>query len=120
MIGYYMDIDEIIYIAKKNPLLKGITLSGGEPFMQAGAMCELCEKARAIGLDIIIYTGYLWEELIANDDFRPLLELAVYIVDGPFVEALRTLELPFAGSSNQRVIDVKLSLEEGAPVLHEF
>jgi len=118
--GNFIDIDEIIEQVRKNPLLQGITLSGGEPFMQIGAMCELAKRVREIGLDVIIYTGYTWEELMANEDFRPLACEADYIVDGQFELALRTLDMPFVGSSNQRIIDVKKSMNSGNIVLHEF
>ncbi|MCL2566190.1 MAG: anaerobic ribonucleoside-triphosphate reductase activating protein [Defluviitaleaceae bacterium] len=118
--GYYIDTDEIIEMASNNPLLSGVTLSGGEPFMQVQPMAEIAEKAHEIGLNVIIYTGYTWEELMANEGFRGLALAADYVVDGQFAEALRTLDMPFVGSSNQRVIDVKKSMERGKAVLHEF
>jgi len=118
--GYEIDVEEIINMAEKNPLLSGLTLSGGEPFMQAAAMSVLAGKARRRGLNIIIYTGYSWEELNENKDFAPLIQEVDYIVDGRFVESLRTLEMPFVGSSNQRIIDVKKSLAAQEIVLHSF
>jgi len=118
--GYYIDTEEIIEMARKNPLLSGISLSGGEPFMQAKAMTELAKSARGLGLNIIIYTGYLWEELMKNEEFKGLAAEADYVIDGPFKLSLRTLNMPFVGSSNQRVIDVKKSMEAGEAVLYEF
>lgn len=118
--GYYMAVDEIIETAQKNPLLSGLTLSGGEPFLQADVMCELAKKARKSGLNVIAYTGYLWEELMEDEGRKRLLLELDYLVDGPFEKDKRTLDMPFVGSSNQRVIDVKKSLETGEPVLHRF
>ena len=118
--GYFIDIDEIIAKAEKNPLLSGITLSGGEPFMQVEAMSELALEACEMGLDVIVYTGYTWEELMADEKFMPLVCAVDYIVDGRFELELRTLDMPFVGSSNQRVIDVQESLEIGEIVLCEF
>jgi len=118
--GNYIDVDEIIEKVRKNPLLKGITLSGGEPFMQVDAMSDLAKKARGMGLDVIIYTGYTWNALMADEAFMPLVNEADYIVDGRFELELRTLDRPFVGSSNQRVIDVKKSVETGEVVLHKF
>ena len=118
--GSYMDVDEIIEKARKNPLLQGITLSGGEPFMQADAMVYLAKKAREIGLNVVIYTGYTWEELMEREEFMRLVREADYIVDGRFELSLRTLDMPFVGSSNQRIIDVRKSIESGDIILHEF
>jgi len=118
--GYFIDIDEIIEKVEKNPLLSGITLSGGEPFMQVEAMGELALEICGMGLDVIVYTGYTWEELMADEAFMPLISAVDYIVDGRFELGLRTLDMPFVGSSNQRVIDVQESLEVGEIVLCEF
>jgi len=118
--GYYIDTDEIIDLMGKNPLLDGITLSGGEPFMQPSPMLELAKKAHRLGLNVIIYTGYLWEELMEKAEFKELAAEADYVVDGAFTEALRTLSMPFIGSSNQKVVDVKKSTEAGKVVMYEF
>jgi anaerobic ribonucleoside-triphosphate reductase activating protein len=102
---------------RKNPLLDGLTLSGGEPFTQAGPCAVLAEQVRAMGLSVITYTGKVWEELRENPDWRRLLEATDILVDGPFVRSLRNLDLRFRGSSNQRLIDVRSSLAAGRPVL---
>lgn len=103
-----------------NPLLKGITLSGGEPFLQAFPLAKLARQVRDRGMDVITYTGFSWEQLISKMEsdkvMGELLVASDFLVDGPFVEKLRDLTLPFRGSSNQRVIDVKASLAAGRPV----
>ncbi len=106
-----------------NPLLTGITLSGGEPFAQAGACAELARRARAKGLTVWTYTGYLYEQLLdkalADADVRELLAQTDVLVDGPFVLALRSLELEFCGSRNQRLIDLNRTRETGVITLYE-
>jgi len=83
-------------------------------------MSELANRARLMGLDVIVYTGYTWEELMENEGFMPLVDAADYIIDGRFESELRTLDMPFVGSSNQRIIDVKKSLETGPVVTVEL
>ena len=106
---------------KKDPLLKGVTFSGGEPFDQPEPLAKLAEKIKQLGLDLFIYTGYLFEALQQREDeaTNRLIALADYIVDGPFVLSQRSLELKFRGSSNQRMIDVARTLEAGKVITIE-
>lgn len=102
-----------------NPLLAGITLTGGEPFEQAEALVALARRAREKRLSVWAYSGYLYENLLAGvpSPAAPrLLEQVDVLVDGPYVEALGSLDLPWRGSSNQRLIDVAASLEAGQAV----
>jgi anaerobic ribonucleoside-triphosphate reductase activating protein len=119
--GSEVDTDRIIEEVKKNPLVSGITLSGGEPFCQPEAMAELAAKAHEQGLHVMAYTGYLFERLLdmskENLAVTALLNGVDVLVDGPFIKELKSYELKFKGSSNQRAIDVKKSLEEGRAVL---
>lgn len=110
--GYLLSINEIFKDIKNNPLLDGVTFSGGEPFEQVASLAALARMVKKEGLNVIVYTGYIWEKLIKNSDFMPLVKEADFIVDGPFILAQRTLELPFRGSSNQRIINVKDELEK--------
>ncbi|NCB04363.1 MAG: anaerobic ribonucleoside-triphosphate reductase activating protein [Clostridia bacterium] len=101
-----------------NPLLTGVTLSGGEPFCQAEALLPVARFARARGLELAVYTGYTWAELTAlGEDARTLLALCHVVVDGRFELAQRSLNLRFRGSENQRILDVAQSLAHGAPQL---
>jgi anaerobic ribonucleoside-triphosphate reductase activating protein len=104
---------------RKNPLLDGLTLSGGEPFLQVEPCVQLAAKARAMGLNVWAYSGYTFEALCVEPEKRRLLEVCDVLVDGPFVLLERTLEKRFRGSRNQRVIDVRKSLERGEVVLEE-
>lgn len=109
--GYDMDIDEIFRQFKANPLLSGITFSGGEPFCQPEPLYRLGEKVKTLGKTIVLFSGYTLEQLLEMSQkelyVKQLLSIADILIDGPFVEALKDLELLFRGSSNQRIIELK-------------
>lgn len=115
--GYDSTTDRILQEAQKYPLIKGITLSGGEPFCQAEALAVLAKDAKALGYNIFCYSGYtfeyLYERFDSHPEYKQLLQYCDWLVDGPFVLSKRSLMLKFRGSSNQRIIDVKKSLECG-------
>lgn len=89
-----------------NPLLSGVTVSGGEPFMQPGALLPFVREACKLKLDVWLYSGYRLEEIAAwNDrDALSLLSSCNTLVDGRFEASLRSLKTPFRGSLNQRII----------------
>jgi len=109
--GKDFNIEEILSRITKNPLLAGVTFSGGEPFCQVLPLIEIAAKVKTLGLNIWCYTGYTHEELLEksnNDkDIAFLLELIDVLVDGPFVEREKDLTLKFRGSKNQRIIKLK-------------
>lgn len=113
--GFYMEIDKILELVKENPLLDGITLSGGEPFHQGKSCGRLAREIKARGLNVVTYTGYSFEEIInemdLNTGWRDLLLATDILIDGKFDIDKKSLLLKFRGSSNQRIIDVKASLE---------
>ena len=115
---------KIIEEIKKNPLLRGVTLSGGEPFCQCEGMAELARLTHGLGLDVMTYTGYTFEELIKSAEHdKAVLDLlgqTDVLMDGPFIEAKKSYELRFRGSSNQRAIDVPASLRRGVAVLADI
>ncbi len=117
--GKAVTVESLLDAMKKNQLLDGLTLSGGEPFLQVEPCVRLAAEARAMGLSVWAYSGHTFEELAADPEKRRLLEACDVVVDGPFVLGERTLEKRFRGSKNQRVIDVKKSLERGEIVLEE-
>ncbi|MGI6174073.1 MAG: anaerobic ribonucleoside-triphosphate reductase activating protein [Christensenellales bacterium] len=114
--GKVVDTDDLIREFSENPLLDGITLSGGEPFEQPEPCAVLCDAAHEIGLSVWAYSGYTFEQLMEDDKKKKLLEKTDILIDGPFILAERTLEARFRGSRNQRAIDVKQSLKEGRAV----
>lgn len=94
----------------KNPLIGGITFSGGEPFLWAGALAEIGESAQNIGLDVMTYTGYTYSHLLErakyDSDTKKLLSATNYLVDGPYIESERDISLKFRGSKNQKIYDI--------------
>lgn len=108
--------EEILEKILKNPLLSGVTFSGGEPFLQAEALLPLAQKIKAAGLEIAIYTGYTFEELLCQPQAVALMAEADVLVDGPFLQEQRSLELRFRGSRNQRILNLPRSLKEGRAV----
>lgn len=101
-------------------LLTGITLSGGEPFLQPVAALELARYAHFKNLNVWCYTGYTFEQIMEWEDNRKtLLKEIDVLVDGPFEKDKMSLDIPWRGSSNQRLIDVKKSLEKGEVVLYD-
>lgn len=122
--GYETTIDNIISEIKKNPLLSGVTFSGGDPFLQPKQFSELAKEVHKLSLNVITYTGYTIEQLINGIDENPywkeLLLQTDTLVDGPFVLEKKSLMLRFRGSTNQRIIDPKESLKYGRAVEKEF
>jgi anaerobic ribonucleoside-triphosphate reductase activating protein len=111
---------QLIRLLKKQKKAKqGVTFSGGEPFLQAAELAEVAQAARQMGWDVVTYTGFTYEELIedANGGIKALLSASDILIDGRYVHALRDIGLKFRGSSNQRIIDVTKTCEEGQIVL---
>ena len=111
--GSDMDTEKISARMDANPLLDGITLTGGEPFEQPDACRILADAAHARGLNVWAYSGYTFEQLCAVPEKRRLLEACDVLVDGPFLLAERSLDLRFRGSKNQRVLKVAELLAGG-------
>ncbi|WP_078736542.1 anaerobic ribonucleoside-triphosphate reductase activating protein [Porphyromonas circumdentaria] len=96
---------DIIAEINSNPLLDGITLSGGDPFFNPAELTVLLRRLRAeTQLPILCYTGYTLEELLEKEECREALTLIDTLIDGRFVRELYDPNLPFRGSSNQRII----------------
>lgn len=114
--GTVMNGCSVVSEVEENRLLDGVTLSGGEPFMQAEALVPLAARLRDRGYHLMAYSGYTWERLLSDPGRRRLLELMDVLVDGPYLHKDRSLSLQWRGSRNQRVIDVQASLlQEGLP-----
>ncbi|MEG2140305.1 MAG: anaerobic ribonucleoside-triphosphate reductase activating protein [Bilophila sp.] len=115
--GRLISQDEAFADIRKNPLTRGVTFSGGEPFAQSDALTLLAVRLKKAGYHLTCYTGYVFEELFADARFHPLLEQLDLLIDGPFILAQKSLILRFRGSRNQRILDVPRSLAAGAAVL---
>lgn len=121
--GTLTNTDALAEQIRANPLLDGVTFSGGEPFCQAAALAELGEKVREMGLNVITYTGYTFEELYerrSENGIGELLAVTDFLIDGPFIEAQKSYQLQFRGSANQRILDCQMSLKTGCAVETEF
>lgn len=106
--GELLEISSLIDQIKTMPMLAGITISGGEPFCQVKECGEIAKKVKALGKSIVVYSGYTHEQLKdlaekddQTDNFLSLIDL---LIDGPYLEAQRDLDLPYRGSANQRII----------------
>lgn len=109
--GHNLSIKEIEEHVRDNDF--DVTFSGGDPMYQPEALVEACEAVRGLGKNIWCYTGFTFEQVLASPAMRRVLEVIDVLVDGPFINELRDTSLRFRGSANQRIIDVRASLEAG-------
>lgn len=117
--GQEATIDEIISQLAETE--GNITFSGGDPMYQAEAFAELARRIREeLHRTIWCYTGFLYEEVVADPVMSKLLPYLEVLVDGPFIEAEKSLDLLFRGSHNQRLVDVQKSLRAGKVVEFEY
>lgn len=115
--GVEKDTKELIdFIQENKDTNTGVTLSGGDPFLQPEANIEIANAAHSYGLDVWAYCGLTFEEILQDKNKKALLEKCDVLVDGPFILAQRDISLAFRGSSNQRIINVKESLKNGRVV----
>ena len=142
--GYDCDIQKIVNAIEENPLLSGVTFSGGEPSHQPVAFLEIAKKVKSRGLNIWMYSGYTLEELLSRANsaisdlnnmnenssqtseknkeqvaLTGLLSLIDVLVDGKFINELKDLTLPFRGSRNQRIIDMAATKRHNKIILYE-
>lgn len=122
--GKWVDMEEIIADINSNPMLSGVTFSGGDPFEQADKFVFIAKGIAKPNFDIWSYTGYTFEYILANKEthigWKELLNNIDVLVDGRFEEDKKDPLLKFRGSSNQRIIDVKKSLKNGEVITLDF
>jgi anaerobic ribonucleoside-triphosphate reductase activating protein len=113
--GTEYEFIEVMNDIEDTPLIKGITLSGGDPFYQPESAAEIAREFHSRGKDVWAYTGFVWKELLekGNAAASDLISQCDVIVDGPYIQALRNPKLEYRGSDNQRIIRVKESLQQG-------
>ena len=113
--GYFTDTDDILRQVDANPLLSGVTFSGGEPFMQPAPLAKLAQDLHKHHKDVWSYSGFTLDELLAskNPAVHELLDEVDVLVDGRYDESQRDLTLTFRGSRNQRIIDMNAYRQTG-------
>ncbi len=116
--GQDIELDTLLKDMCRNPFIKGVTFSGGEPFCKAEPLYYLAVELKKKGKHLMAYSGYTFEQLLELSDpfVKKLLGQLDLLVDGRFIMAEKNIELRFRGSANQRVLDVPKSLEMGAAV----
>ena len=115
--GTPMDEEDILSIVRSNPLCRGVTFSGGEPFAQAEGFARLAKLLKEEGYEVASYSGYTFEQLLNGTPAqKALLQTLDVLIDGPFLPEERSLQLSFRGSRNQRILDVPKSLASAAAV----
>jgi len=115
--GTPMDEETVLAIVLENPLCRGGTFSGGEPFAQAEGFARLARLLKEKGYEVASYSGYTFEQLLAGTPAqKELLRSIDVLIDGPFLLSEKSLELSFRGSRNQRILDVPRSLAAGSAV----
>lgn len=118
--------DEILATFKGNPNITGFSLLGGEPFGRSKEdyleITELIDRLKSFNKDLNfwVWSGHIFEELTQDTDSLDFLKAFDVIVDGPFIEKEKNLKLNFRGSNNQRIIDIKKSLDNGKIILHKL
>ena len=115
-------MQELLYDLSK-PYIKGCTLSGGHPLdpLNAPEVLKIVKRVKMVfpNKDIWIYSGYVWENIIKDETLKEIMRYTDVLVDGAYVDELRDISLPWAGSKNQRVIDIKNTLAESKVVLYK-
>lgn len=116
-------ISQLLEEFDKNPLLQGVTLSGGEPLERTGEILPFVQAIKERGKDVVCFTGFTFEELQKHrqqdKELDLLLPLITILIDGRFEIDQKDLRLQFRGSHNQRILDLPASLATGQPVLLE-
>lgn len=119
--GYFVDTEDLFQEIIKNPIISGVTFTGGEPFLHADKLADLAIKLNNAGMNdmnIIVYTGYTYEEIQnlikeGSLSYFRLINNIDYLIDGKFDKSKASLDCPFRGSTNQRIIDIRKSRQLG-------
>ena len=121
--GYKVKIDDLKREISELEFQSGVTFSGGDPMMQVEALIQLAKCVKENNMNVWVYTGYTFEELLklgeSNDRYKEVLKYIDVLVDGKFDLKLKSFDAIFRGSSNQRIIDVQKSVLSNKVVLVE-
>ncbi len=120
---YTADVEQIILNQLSKPYIAGLSILGGDPLCQDTEgkldLLSLITKARSLNKTIWLWTGFTWEGAITNVMNRGIFTLCDVVVDGPYVDSLKNSKLQWRGSSNQRIIDVKRTLDANKIILYK-
>ncbi len=121
--GFEISLDDVKKQIDELEFQAGVTFSGGDPMCQIEALVELASYVKEKGMNVWVYTGYVYDDIVklseSNPLYRKVLDYIDVLVDGPFVLKLKSFDVPFRGSSNQRLIDVAKTLEKGKVITLE-
>ena len=117
--GELKDMNSLIEDVRENPLLDGITFSGGDPMEQAEIFMIMAKEFKSMGLNTWCYTGYRLEDILRDEVKLEFLKYIDVLVDGKFEEDLKADNLKYKGSLNQRIIDIKKTFENDCVTLIE-
>lgn len=118
--GFEQDVNELVQQTLAVKMQSGVTFSGGDPMLQAESCAYIASQLKEKGINIWCYTGFTFEELLERPDCLEFLQYIDVLIDGKFELALKSYELLFKGSANQRIIDVPKSLQQQSVVLYQF
>lgn len=123
---YTQDTENMLLDCIKQPYISGLSILGGDPLCQDDmgliTLNFLAHKVHSLGKTVWLWTGFKWEDFNLTNNFSLqslLLSACDVVVDGPFIEAEKDLTLAFRGSRNQRVINVRKTLEKGEIILYK-
>ena len=108
--GKILDVKDVYNDIITTRYIDGVTISGGDPFFQPEALCELLKMLKEQGLSIWCYSGWRFEDLLLNKKQAKALKYVDVLVDGKFEEDKKSKECMFRGSTNQKIIDVQATL----------
>lgn len=122
--GKLLDMEELIKDVELNPMIKGITFSGGDPLEQADKFSYMAMRFKHRGLNIWCYTGYTFEYILEHQyekiGWCELLKYVDVLVDGKFEREKKQINLKYRGSDNQRIIDVQKSINTGQIIILNY
>ena len=121
--GFLVEVSEVCDEIKKLEFQDGITLSGGDPMCQIDACLEIAKFCQSIGLNVWCYTGYKIEDLLKRSqkehNLKELLLNIDVLVDSPFILELKSYDVPFRGSKNQRLINARESINKNKVCIYK-
>mgnify|MGYP002623538516 CR=1 FL=1 len=121
--GEVVSLEDLKHQIDELEFQSGVTFSGGDPMYQIDALIELAKYVKEKGMNVWVYTGFEYDDLVKmaekNNKYREVLDYIDVLVDGPFKIALKSFDCAFRGSSNQRLIDVKKTLENNKVITLE-